>query len=151
MTGGRRAPRRWPFRWPVGERGSVAVEAAVVAPALVALLLVVVLAGRVTQADGDVRRAAAAAARAASLHRYADGAEVAARDAAEANLATSGVACGHLDTAVDTSAFGAGGAVVVTLRCTSSLHDVAALGVPGQMTFEARSAAVIDRYRGGDE
>lgn len=134
-----------------GEHGSVAVEMAVVAPALVALLLLVVLAGRVAQAEGDVRRAAAAAARAASLRQDAGGAESAAREAAAANLVASGVACGRLDTDVDTSRFGAGGAVVVTLRCTASLDDVALLGVPGRKTFVARSVEVVDRYRGGDE
>ena len=136
---------------PGGDRGSVAVEMAVLAPALVALLLLVVFAGRVTQAEGDVRRAASAAARAASLRQHPAGAETAARDAAAANLAASGVACGRLETAVDTSRFRAGGAVAVTLRCTASMDDVALLGVPGRKTFIARSVEVIDRYRGGDE
>jgi len=38
---------------------------------------------------------------------------------------------------------------VVTLTCTASLHDVSLLGVPGKRTFVARSAQVVDRYRGG--
>lgn len=127
----------------------MAVEAAVLAPALVALLLLVVLASRVAQADGDVQRAASAAARAASLQQYPAGATTAARQAAVANLTASGVACADLDAEVDTSAFGAGGTVVVTLTCTASLHDVSLLGVPGTRTFVARSAQLVDRYRGG--
>lgn len=129
------------------ERGSVAVEAAVIAPALVALLLLVVLAGRVVQAEADVQRAASAAARAASLRQFPSGATEAARQAAATNLAATGVSCADLDADVDTSAFHAGGTVVVTLRCTASLHDVALLAVPGERTFVARSAAPIDRYR----
>ncbi|MEO7442980.1 MAG: TadE/TadG family type IV pilus assembly protein, partial [Acidimicrobiales bacterium] len=97
------------------ERGSIAVEAAVLAPALVALLLLVVFAGRVSQAEGDVHRAASAAARAASLRQEPADAETAARDAASANLSASGVACASLDTEVDTSRFAAGGAVAVTV------------------------------------
>ena len=134
-----------------GERGSVAVEVAVLAPALVMLLLLVVFAGRVAQADGDVRRAAAAAARAASMRQYPVDAESAAREAAAANLDASGVACGALDTAVDTTRFGAGGTVAVTVRCIASMADVSLLGVPGERTFVARSVAVVDRYRGGDD
>ena len=133
------------------ERGSVAVEVAVLAPALVALLLLVVFAGRVAQADGDVRRAAAAAARTASMRQDPADAETAARKTAADNLQASGIACGTLDTAVDTSRFVAGGTVAVTVRCIASMADVSLLGVPGQRTFLARSVAVIDRYRGGDQ
>ncbi len=135
---------------PRSEDGSVAVEVAVLAPALVALLLLVVFAGRVSQADGDVRRAASTAARAASMRQDTFAAEDAARETAAANLRASGVVCGSLDTAVDTSRFGAGGTVAVTVRCTASMVDVSLLGVPGSRTFTARSVEVVDRYRGGE-
>jgi Flp pilus assembly protein TadG len=133
------------------EQGSVAVELAVLAPALVALLLLVVYAGRVAQTDGDVRRAASAAARAASFRQTAQDAEAAARDAAAENLSASGVGCGVVDTTVDVTNFKAGGTVAATVRCTASMRDVSLLGVPGHRTFTARSVAVIDRYRGGDQ
>lgn len=132
------------------QRGSVAVEMAVLSPALVVLLLLVVFAGRVAQAEGDVRRAASAAARAASLRQEPVDAEDAARETAAANLTTSGVGCAQLDTEVDTSRFVAGGTVAVTVRCTASMADVSLLGVPGRRTFAARSVQVIDRYRGGE-
>lgn len=131
-----------------GEGGSVAVEMAVLAPGLVALLLLVVFAGRVSQADGDVRRAASVAARAASLRQHPGDAEQAARAAAAANLATAGPSCASVDTEVDTSRFAAAGTVAVTVRCTASMADVSLLGVPGHRTFTARSVQVIDRYRG---
>lgn len=134
-----------------GERGSVAVEMAVIAPALVALLLLVVFAGRVAQAEGDVRRAASAAARAASLRQDPSDAADAGRQRAEANLADSGVGCGQLDVEVDTTRFFAGGSVAVTLHCNASMADISLLGVPGRMTFVARSVEVIDRYRGGEQ
>lgn len=130
------------------DRGTVAVETAVVAPALVMLLLLVVFAGRVAQAEGDVRRAASEGARAASLEQYPEAAETAAKDIVEANLAASGVVCGRLDTTVDTTSFAPGGSVSVSVRCTASMADVALLGVPGERVFEARSVEVIDRYRG---
>lgn len=132
------------------ERGSVAVEVAVLAPALVALLLLVVFAGRVSQADGDVRRAASEAARAASLRQAPGDAVEAAETTATANLDQRGVPCRQLRTAVDTSRFTPGGSVAVTVRCTTSMRDVSLLGVPGTRTFTARSVEVIDRYRGGN-
>jgi Flp pilus assembly protein TadG len=133
------------------QQGSVAVEMAVLAPALVVLLLLVVFAGRVAQADGDVRRAASAAARAASLRQDPSDAEAAGRQTAAANLADNRVGCARLDTEIDTTRFFAGGAVAVTVRCTASMADVSGLGVPGRRTFTARAVEVIDRYRGGDQ
>lgn len=138
------------FRRCRDQRGSVAVEMAVLAPALVVLLLLVVFAGRVAQADGDVRRAASAAARAASLRQHPGDAEAAGRTTAAANLVASGVGCARLDTEVDVTEFFAGGTVAVTVRCTASMADVSLLGVPGRRTFSARSIEVIDRYRGGE-
>jgi Flp pilus assembly protein TadG len=132
------------------DRGSVAVETAVIAPALVALLLLVVFAGRVSHADAAVRRAASEAARAASLEYFPEAAEKSAKATAEANLSTASVVCGELTTTVDTTDLRPGGQVAVTVRCVADMADVTLLGVPGERTFEATSVEVIDRFRGGD-
>ena len=130
------------------EDGSVAVEMAVIAPALVALLLLVVFAGRVSQAEAEVRRAASEGARAASLEYFPDTAESAATETVRANLADNGAVCAELSTEVDTTALTPGGQVVVTVRCVADMADVALLGVPGQRTFVATSIEVVDRFRG---
>lgn len=130
-----------------GEAGSVAVETAIVAPALVALLLLVVFAGRVSQAEAEVRRAASEGARAASLEYFEDAARSAAEDRVAANLRANDVACAELTTEVDTTALAPGGQVSVTVRCVSDMADIALLGVPGRRTFVARSIEVVDRYR----
>lgn len=132
----------------LSERGSVAVETAIIAPALVALLLLVVFAGRVSQAEAEVRRAASEGARAASLEYFGDAAETAATDRVAENLKDNGVVCAELATEVDTSQLIPGGSVSVTVHCTADMADVALLGVPGKRTFVARSIEVIDRYRG---
>jgi Flp pilus assembly protein TadG len=129
------------------DRGSTAVETAVIAPALVFLLLLVVYAGRTSQAQGDVRRASSEAARAASLVDDAAAASDAARSVAQEALAESGVACGSLTTVVDTSNLEPGGSVTVTVTCNTSLSDVTLIGVPGERTFTARSVEIVDRYR----
>jgi len=130
------------------ERGSVAVETAIIAPALVALLLLVVFAGRVSQAEAEVRRAASEGARAASLEYFEDAAQTAATDRVAENLKDNGVVCAELATEVDTSELVPGGSVSVTVHCTADMADVALLGVPGKRTFVARSIEVVDRYRG---
>ena len=131
-------------------RGSVSVEVAVIAPAFVFLMLLVVFAGKVSEADGNVERAAAEGARAASLRQHPGNAATDARSAVEANLATAGVSCSTLEAIVDTSDFEPGGTVTVTVECTASMADVTLLGVPGTRTFTATATEVIDTYRGDD-
>jgi len=130
------------------ERGSIAVEVAVIAPALVFLMLLVVYAGKVSEADGNVERAASDAARAASLRQDPGDATLDAQDTAAANLAAAGVPCLTLTTTVDTHDFTPGGTVSVTVRCEASMNDVTLLGVPGRRTFTATAVEVIDTYRG---
>lgn len=129
------------------ERGSIAVEVAVIAPAFVFLMLLVVFAGKVSEADGNVERAASDAARAASLRQHPSDATTDAQAIAAANLAAAGVPCLILTTTVDTADFSAGGTVTVTVRCEASMADVTLLGVPGRRTFTATAVEVIDTYR----
>ena len=130
------------------ERGSIAVEVAVIAPALVFLMLLVVYAGKVSEADGNVERAASDAARAASLRQDPGDATTDAQDTAAANLTAAGVPCLTLTTNVDTDDVAPGGTVTVTVRCEASMEDVTLLGVPGRRTFTATAVEVIDTYRG---
>ncbi len=130
------------------DRGSVSVEVAVIAPAFVFLMLLVVFAGKVSEADGNVERAAANAARAASLRQHSADAATDATETAAANLRTSGVRCLDLRTSVDVADFAPGGTVTVTITCEASMADVTLLGVPGRRTFAASATEVIDTYRG---
>ena len=131
------------------ERGAVSTEFAVVMTAfLTAFMLLVVFAGRVAQAENDVRGAAQEAARAASLAGTPSQATVEAQHVAAANLATSGLSCANgLDIAVGLGRFQPGGWVTVTITCTASFSDVGSLGVAGSDTFTASATEVIDRYR----
>jgi len=131
------------------ERGSIAVEVAVIAPALLFLMLLVVFAGKVAEADGNVERAASDAARAASLRQHPDDATTDAQRAAAANLAAAGVSCVDLTTTVDTRHLAPGGTVSVTVSCEASMADVTLLGVPRRRTFTATAVEVIDTYRSG--
>ena len=127
--------------------GAVSTELAVVTPILIGFLLLVVFAGRVAQAEGDVRHAAHEAARAASLVATPQAAVDAATDTVAANVTEGAVECRHLEVAVDTSAFSAGGQVAVTVTCQAAFADIAMLAVPGTRVFSATAIEVIDTHR----
>jgi len=131
------------------DTGSVAVEAAIAAPALFLLLMLVIFAGRVTEAKQQVLSAADAAARAASLVNDPLEAEAAGQAAAEDNLADGGITCTPTDVDVDTANLHPNGSVTATVSCTTDLSGVALPGVDPSQTFTASSTEVVDRYRGG--
>ena len=129
--------------------GSVAVEAALVAPLLLVLLLLVVYAGRAAQADTDVHTAAGRAARAASLVDHPDTAAEQARAMAAANLATAGIDCQPLQVTVEVGRLHAGGSVTVTVGCRITNRDIATVAVPGTRWSWATVTHPIDVHRGG--
>lgn len=133
-----------------GDRGSIAVEVAVVAPAFVFLLLLVVYAGHSSEADAVVTRSASEAARAASLRQRPTDATADAEVVARENLATAGISCDPLDVEVDSADLQPGGRVAVTVTCTATTANIALIGVPATRIYTARSVEVVDRYRGVD-
>jgi Flp pilus assembly protein TadG len=130
------------------DRGSIAVEVAVIAPAFIFLMLLVVFAGKVSEADANVTRAASHAARAASLRQHPHDADADAQASAAANLDAAGVRCTDLYVTVDTTDLRPGGTVSVTVACVASMDDVTLIGVPGRRTFTATAVEVVDTYRG---
>jgi Flp pilus assembly protein TadG len=131
--------------------GSATLELVVIAPALLALLLLVVAAGRVATAEGQVDGAARDAARAASLQRFAASAEAAAHDTAAASLTANHVTCRSMTVRVAGSfrtPAGSPAAVQVTVGCTVALGDIGLPGLPGAKTLTADYTAVLDTYRG---
>ncbi|MEU8812452.1 TadE/TadG family type IV pilus assembly protein [Streptomyces violaceoruber] len=134
------------------DRGSAAIEVAVIAPAIIALLGLMIAFGRVVDAEGSVDAAAHAAARAASLERDATSAQSQARAAAEDSLTGDGVTCQSSDVVVDTSGYsldvGQAATVTATISCTAPLSDIALPGLPGAKTLTATFTSPIDTYRG---
>lgn len=148
MTGDPRLPGRRARR----ERGSATIELAIVAPALLALLGLVILGGRIQAAGGAVEQAAAAAARAASIARDARAAEAAARSVATESMRDQGVTCDQASTSVDAAGFavevGRPASVTVEVTCRVRLDDIAVPGMPGSRTLTAQMTSPLDRYRG---
>ena len=134
------------------DRGSATIEMAVLAPALLALLGLVIVAGRISAAGSAVEQAAASAARAASIARDARGAQSAAERGARDSLRDQGITCQPLTSSVDTSGFavavGSPSSVTVMVRCVVPLADISVPGMPGQRTVTAQMTSPIDRFRG---
>ncbi|WP_327075446.1 pilus assembly protein [Kitasatospora purpeofusca] len=156
-----RRPGGWPrgfaarraARWHRGrDGGSVAIEAAIVAPAVVALILVAVAAGRVQTAGGTVEAAARSAARAASLARGKADMDAAAEAAAADSMRQQGVNCRKSKVTVGHKKRTSQGVdwdtVEVTVTCEVYLGDL--LGGPEVLpkTLTGWFVSVVDRYRG---
>lgn len=133
------------------ERGSASVELALVVPALVLMLGLLVAGGRVWLVKTAVSEAAATSARAASLARSAGAAAADGRSAATASLATAGVTCSATSITVDATAFARPPGTPATVRssvaCTVSFADVFLPGIPGSRTFSATGSSALDTYR----
>lgn len=149
MTGSesvQRAGAGRPTRW--DERGSAAIEAVIVAPVMILLLLLVMAGGQVALAHQAVRAIAADAARAASLQRTAPAAQTSALATAYQGLDQQ-VACSYRDVTLDLKAFatpvGSSASVSATITCR-----VSTLGLPGLpgVTVSATMQSPIDSYRG---
>ena len=136
---------------PRDDAGTVAVEAAILAPALLLILALLMFGGRNAIATGAVEQAAVDAARAASLARTGAQADTAARDAAARSLADQDLDCATITIQVDTSGFrtrpGQSASVDTTVTCLLRLSDLALPGIPGSKRISATAVSVVDTYR----
>jgi Flp pilus assembly protein TadG len=136
---------------PDGDRGSASLEFVVLAPALLALIGLLIVGGRVAIANNSVEQAADEAARSASISRTAAGARAAATDGARRALGEQGLRCSSVDVDVDTSGFavpvGVPAQVSATVTCVVRLADVAVPGFPGSRTVTATAVSPLDTYR----
>lgn len=135
----------------MSQRGSLTVEFAILAPAVIVLFGVIVGGARTWAAQAAVEQIAAAGARAASLEHEAASATTAAHHLATVQASTTDVRCAPLELDVDTAVFntpaGAPGRVAVTARCAVSLGDVLVPGWPGTVTVTATGSSIVDSYR----
>jgi hypothetical protein len=131
------------------DRGVTSIEmVGFVIPGSVAVIVIAYSAFNIGLSSIDVTSASAAAARAASLQRTAPAAVVTARQAAADDLAAGSVTCAQLDVITDTSRWGRGGSVTVTVRCTVRLRTLSGLDfIPGSIATSARATAPLETYR----
>lgn len=134
----------------LGERGSAALELVVLAPVLLALLGLVIAAGRTSVAQGSVDAAARDAARQASIALTPAAAQAAGQASARAALQRDGLGCTPV-VRIDTSQFAIPPGQPATVRafvsCSVSLANLALPGLPGSMRLTASFASPLDLYR----
>jgi Flp pilus assembly protein TadG len=133
------------------DRGSASLEFVVVAPVLLALIALLVLAGRVALAGNSVGQAADEAARSASISRTASAAQGLAEDGARRALAQQDLTCASVVVDVDVTGFavpiGRPAQVRATVSCVVRLSDLAMPGFPGSRTVTATAVSPLDTYR----
>ena len=130
-----------------GEEGQAIAELVIVAPVLLLVVVLMIAIGRIDSAQGDVQSAARAGVQAAVVQGNANDAQTQARAAVTSTLANAGLTCPSPQVTTNTSNFSAGGSVLVTVTCVTSLADVSVPGVPGTKTLTATAHAPIDPYR----
>lgn len=128
------------------DRGSIALELAVIFPVLIVFLALVVGAGWLVGSRSDVAGAAQAAARAAATARFPGDMHGLATQAANAALAGSDT-CSNPDVAVG-GALVPGGEVSATVTCTVDLGKLASFGLfDVSRPVSATAHAAVDTYR----
>jgi hypothetical protein len=139
---------------PHGDRGSLAIEAALVVPVILGLLTLVLIAGRAEEIQGTIDEAARAGARAGTL--AAPGTEkAAAAKAATQVLQQSGVHCDEpsdYQPPVNIETLKADPTlqdVAVQVDCTLEVNDLSPVWVPAALKMQLHGTfrSVIDQYR----
>lgn len=134
------------------ERGSTAVELAILTPVLLAVLGLMVAGGRLVTTHAEVDQAAAHAARAATLARSPTTAQTAGTRAAQQELAQQGLHCQPTEIHVAATRFaaplGQAGQVQVSATCTVPLADLTVPGLPGSVRLPATFTSPTDPFRG---
>jgi len=130
------------------ERGTAAVELALLAPVLLVLVAVVSAAGRMVETKSAVlsvaREAARAAAEAPNAAAAHDAAIVTAQQVAEG----LGLDTARLSIVQDPHGFARGALYEVSVSYQVSMADLPGLGLlPGSVTLGAEHAELIDTYR----
>ena len=121
----------------------MAVEVVLLAPVLIAFVLLIVAFGRYVAVRGDIEATSRDAVRAASLEA-SQGEARAAAAAVVASSLESETQCGAPSLS---GTWGPGGEVQVNLNCRVSYSGLGLIGVPGSVGISASSAAPLDPYR----
>ena len=126
------------------------LELVIVVPAVVAVIALLTAGWRLWSVRSQVREAAAAGARAATLARSGAEAEQAASAAINADLETVGSSCTGPTVGIDVSAFsappGQGGDVGVDVTCEVPFTDLL-IPMPGALTVEGHAGSRLDSFR----
>ncbi|OZM77261.1 TadE/TadG family type IV pilus assembly protein [Pseudonocardia sp. MH-G8] len=131
--------------------GGPATEAAILAVVVGLLLAFAMAAGRLAAAESAVDHAARSAARLASVQRDLTTGQAAAEEESRRVLEGQGLACDHLDVAVEaeppSAPIGVHAVIRARVTCAVRWSDLGLPGLRGGREVTADFASPIDRYR----
>ena len=126
------------------ERGSTTLEAAIVVPVTLLIILIIVMGGRIAMANQAINAVASLARDVSSAHRIANA-------TATTSLESNGLHCTSQDVRLDTSGLhaeaGTRRTVGATVTCTVELRDITFPGMPSSTTLTATASSPVDPYR----
>jgi Flp pilus assembly protein TadG len=140
----RRQARRRPRR----ERGTMALEMAILAPVLLVLFMFLLACGRYFQTSSLLESAARDGARSASQSRSLAEAQGRVDEAVSSTMSQAVKSCQETASGTITTAFTAGTPLSVEVTCTINYRDLGLLGLGGDTTITKRFTSSLDPYRG---
>ena len=130
------------------ERGTMALEMAILAPILLMLFMFLLACGRYFQTSSLLESAARDGARSASQARSLNEAQGRIDEAVSRTMAQSVKSCQSTASGSITTAFEAGTPLSVEVTCTIDYRDLGLLGIGGDTTITKRFTSSLDPYRG---
>ncbi|MFT4082982.1 MAG: pilus assembly protein [Nocardioides sp.] len=132
------------------ERGSLAIEMAMIAPGLLLIFGLIFAYGRAGQVNGALESGTRDAARSATMARSYAEAEQRARQVVSEAIGGTPAACRHSLSVEVSDDYLPGEPITVTARCRYGLADLGLPGAPGTLTATSSFTSMLDPYRGVD-
>ena len=130
------------------ERGTMALEMVILAPALLALFMFLLACGRYLQTSSLLESAARDGARSASQARSLQEAQGRVDQAVTAAMSQAVESCQQSASGSITTGFTAGSPLSVEVTCTINYRDLGLLGLGGDTKNTKRFTSSLDPYRG---
>lgn len=130
------------------DRGSLAVEMAIIVPSLLLIFGLIYAYGRAATVNGSLESGTRDAARSATIARSYDEAKDRAERVVREALAGLPRSCQDSVRVVVSDTFAPGEPVTVDVECTYALADLGLPGAPGDITTRSSFTSMLDPNRG---
>jgi Flp pilus assembly protein TadG len=130
------------------ERGSLAVEMAIIVPSLLLIFGLIYAYGRAAGVNGTLESGTRDAARSATIARSYDEAKQRAETVVREALADQPQSCRQSVRVTVSPNFAPGEPITVDAECHYNLSDIGLPGAPGQLTATSSFTSMLDPYRG---
>lgn len=130
------------------ERGSLAVEMAIIAPGLLLIFGLIFAYGRAAGVNGTLEAGTRDGARSATMARSYDEAVQRATQAVSDAISATPQACQDSLRVTVSDNFEPGQAITVTATCSYGLSDIGLPGAPGTVRPRSSFISMLDPYRG---